>query len=385
MLLALALVALLMLRDSIAYVIRPFDPALALRINPGNAEVAASRAEQLLRDDPTRGAEAEALARRALRRSPVSAAGARMIATARDLAGDPSAARRLIAYSESLSQRDLPTQVWLIQDAVQHNDVRRALHHYDVALRSSEASKPLLFPVLLKALGQPAVVVELVETLAARPDWSTGFLERATADAQDLDGLAALIRGLAVHGYRVPDTVLAQASARMVDARRYDIAWQVYTIGNVHAARDMIRDPDFLRLGMVDGPFAWTAVAGEGLSVEPRRYSTRTTMAYRAATGVGGVVARQLLMLQAGDFRLSGVIPERAPGSPAPVLRLACANNGQPIANLSADASVFANAFTIPADCPAQWLEIAVNGGDDPLGASGAIGGLRVSLMRKHR
>ena len=385
LLFALGLAALLMLRDSLAYVVRPFDPALALRIDPENAEVAASRAEQLLRDDPASAAKAEALARRALRRSPVSAAGARMIAAARDIEGDPTAVRRLMAYSESLSQRDLPTQVWLIQDAVQHNDVKSALHHYDIALRSSEASKSLLFPVLIQAIGQPAVVAELVPTLAARPAWAASFLDRAARDAQDLEGLAAMLRGIASRGYAVPRAVLAEASARMVDARRYDIAWQTYAVGDAPAQRDMIRDPDFLRLGMADGPFAWTNVSGDGLSVEARGYGSHTALAYRASTGTGGVIARQLLMLRPGNFTLSGAVPERAPDSPAPALRLTCASSGQPITMLSADAPAFAKPFAISAGCPAQWLEIVVDGGDNPLGASGAVGGLHVSPSRERR
>jgi hypothetical protein len=385
LLLALVAVGLLMLRDSLAYVVRPVDPALALRINPDNAEVAASRAEQLLRDDPANRAAAEALARRALRRSPVSAAAARMIATARDVAGDPAAARRLMAYSESLSLRDLPTQVWLIQDAVQHNDVMGALHHYDVALRSSEASKPLLFPVLIKALDQPAVVAGLVGTLAAQPEWAGGFLDRAAREAPDLDGLAALIRGLALHGYKVPKAVTAQASARMVDARRYDTAWQVYAVSDVHAARGTIRDPDFVRFGMAEGPFAWTMISGNGLMAEPRGSGGHSVLAYRAMTGTGGVIARQLLMLQAGDFRLSGAAPERTSDAPPPVVRLTCASSGQVVATISANASTFAGPVIVPAACPAQWLEIVVDGGDNPLGSSGAVGELHISPARERR
>ena len=385
LLLALALTAALMLRDSLAYVVRPANPALALRINPGNSEVAASRAEQMLRDDPATGAEAEALARRALRRSPVSAAGARMIATARDVAGDPLAARRLMIYSESLSRRDLPTQVWLIQDAVQHNDISRALHHYDIALRSSDASKPLLFPVLVKALDQPAVVTGLVDTLAARPGWAAGFLGMAASQARDLNGLAALIQGIARRGYTVPNPVLAAASARMVEASRYDIAWQVYAVGAPFAARDLLRDPDFVLLGVAEGPFAWTAVPGNGLSVEPRRYGTRAALAYRAATGAGGVAARQLLMLPTGNFRLSGVVPDHSMGSPPAVLRLTCANNGPPIAAIPADAPAFTRPFAVPASCPAQWLDIVVDGGDSPLGTSGALGALHIARVPERR
>lgn len=378
-LVALALVASLILRDSLAYIIRPVDPGLALRIDPGNAEVAASRAEQLLRENPAYRAEAEALARRALRRSPVSAAGARMIATARDLAGDPAAARRLMAYSESLSQRDLPTQLWLIQDAVQRNDVAQALHHYDVALRSSDVSKVILFPVLVRALNQPAVVAGLVDTIVRRPAWAVGFLDQASRDAQDMAGLAALIGGLGRRGYAVPDAVLAEASARMADAGRFDAAWHVHAAGDPHAARVMIEDPDFTRIGEATGPFGWTAIPGNGLSIEPRQYGAQNALAYRAATGASGTVARQLLMLPAGGFRLSGMAPDRAEGSPPAMVRLTCAGSGVPLASVAANRTVFAGSFVVPSGCAAQWLEIVIDGGDNPTGTTGAIGRLQIA------
>lgn len=376
-LIALALVAVLMLRDSLAYIIRPADPALALRIDPGNAEVAASRAEQLLRENPANAAEAEALARQALRRSPVSAAGARMIATARDVAGDPVSTRRLMAYSESLSRRDLPTQVWLIQDSVQHDDVAGAIRHYDIALRSSDASKALLFPVLVSALGQPAVVAALTDTIAARPAWAPAFLEKAAREGQDMGGLAALITGLSRRGYTVPGPVQAEASARMVDAGQYQAAWHVYA-GSA-ASKAEVRDPDFARLGMTDGPFGWTVMPGNGLSVESRRYGAHDALAYRAATGAGGPVARQLLILPAGNFRLSGRVTDRAEGTPPATLRLTCAGSSTPIATVSADRLAFAQAFTVPSSCPAQWVEVVIDGGDNPLGATGAIGGLHIA------
>ena len=380
-LIALALVAVLMLRQSLAYVVRPADPGLALRIDPGNAEVAASRAEQLLRENPANRAEAEAVARRALRRSPVSAAGARMIATARDVAGDPVSARRLMAYSERLSRRDLPTQVWLIQDAVQHNDVARALHHYDIALRSSDASKALLFPVLIKALDQPDVVRGLVDILTARPNWGPSFLEQTYA-APNLDGFAALLRGLGARGYGVPPDVLAGAEARMVDAGRYEAAWQIYGTRHAHAARLAVRDPDFSRLGTSDGPFGWTILAGNGVSVEPRRFAGNDTLAYRAATGSGGVLARQLLILPAGTFRLSGVVPDIAEGSPPILIRLRCAGSDVPISTITAGAPSFTQAFSVPQACRAQWLDLVAEAGENPVGTSGAIGGLRITQER---
>jgi hypothetical protein len=164
----------------------------------------------------------------------------------------------------------------------------------------------------------------------------------------------------------------------MADAGLYGIAWEVFASAHPHAAPAAIHDPEFQRLGTVDGPFAWTIVPGNGLSVEQSRYGAHGALAYRALTGAGGVAARQLLMLPAGGFRLSGAVPERADGTTPPALRLTCAGSGQPIATIATDKPAFAQPFVVPAACPAQWLDVMVDGGDNPLGASGSIGSLRI-------
>ncbi|WP_116092024.1 hypothetical protein [Sphingomonas crusticola] len=382
LLIGLALLAVAMLRNSLAFIVRPIDPALALRIDPTNAEVAASRSEQLLRTDPSPANRtlSEQLARRALDRSPTSAAAARMLATTRDLAGDPSSARRLMRYSESLSRRDLPTQLWFIEDAVRRNDVPQALHHYDIALRGSVTTAPLLFPVLVAALAQPPVVEGLIDTLRAKPRWADAFLNQASHDARDFDGLARLLVGLARHGYPLPDTTIALATARMADAGRYDRAWETYSASRHGAVRSGLRDPDFARLGENATPFDWAILPGSGIAAEPRLEGPASRLAYHAATGAGGVVARQLLLLPRASYIVGGRAFNAAS---AAQLRLTCAGGGAviatiPIENGGEHGAAFASRVTVPAGCTAQWLEVVVDGGDDPAGSSGEISQLRV-------
>jgi hypothetical protein len=375
---ALGVVAVMMLRQSLADVVRPVDPALALAIDADNAEVAASRAEQLLRLDPSNRAEAEKFARRALRRSPVSASGARMLATARDVAGDLQMARELMAYAENRSRRDFPTQVWLIEEAVNHNDIPRALQHYDIALRSSEATKPFLFPVLVKAIGQPPVVDGLIDTLSARPLWADAFLVQAGHEATDLHGLARLIAGLAERDYPVPFEASGPASARMVEAARYEDAWAIYAAMHHGAVREGVRDHTFINTATDAGPFAWRIIVGDAVMASPRRYGAQNALAYAAETGSGGVVARQLLLLSGGRFQLAGRLFDRRPDSPPAQIRLTCANSGQAIASMPAAGAVFSQGFAVPTGCTAQWLEVVVDGGGSPLGASGVIGNLHV-------
>jgi hypothetical protein len=379
LLFALCVVAVLMLRASLANILRRIDPAVALSINPANGEAAEARAEQLMIESVANRSEAAALARRALDRSPVSAGAARILATAKLAGGNVDAARRLMTYSERVSRRDLPTQAWLIEDAVQRDDIPMALHHYDVALRSVDQAKALLLPILVKAIAQPPVVDSLIVTLAARPLWAPTFLDMAARDGRDFEGLARLLEGLARQGYSVPMSVTAQASARMVEAGYYDLAWRVYAAGHPHAARSIVRDPGFARIETDGaGPFEWSLVAANGLTAQPRRYGGQSVLSYNAATGAGGILARQLLLLPTGAARLAGRSYDSASSEARAQLRLTCANSGKSIMTMAANMANYAQGFVIPADCPAQWLDVTVDGGDSPLGTSGAIGGLHI-------
>ena len=55
----------------------------------------------------------------------------------------PGQGEALFHFASSLSRRDVPTQLWLIEDAVRKNDIPGALSHYDAALRSSLASQQI--------------------------------------------------------------------------------------------------------------------------------------------------------------------------------------------------------------------------------------------------
>ncbi|HWI85424.1 MAG TPA: hypothetical protein VNT42_03755, partial [Sphingomonas sp.] len=228
-----------------------------------------------------------------------------------------------------------------------------------------------------------AVVGPLIDTLAARPLWADPFLEQASREAPDPEGLTRLIVGLARRHYPLSATTVAQASARIADRGRYDLAWQVHRTGHPNAVRGQVQDPNFLAAGEAATPFGWSILGSNGVTAELRSYGAGNRLAYMAATGAGGPAARQLLLLPTGSFTLDAQASAIAADSPGPRLRLTCAGSGQIIAQVpttairAGDASLVGR-FSIPSRCPAQWLEVVIDGGDSPAGASGEIGPVRV-------
>jgi hypothetical protein len=368
-----------MLRNSLGFVLRKTAPALALRIDPDNDQILAGEAELMLRAAPTvaQAMRTEVLARRALRRSPISAQAVRMLATARDLQGDASGARSMMAYAERLSRRDLPTQLWLIQDAVDHNDIRGALHHYDIALRSSDFAQSLLFPVLEHALAQPSVIHELVQILAAQPVWKDDFLRAASREAQDLDGIASLLDELAARqASLIPAGVIAKVSARLVESGKFEPAWRLYLLGNPRASR-AVRDPNFAKLGQSENAFDWRMTGSSGLSAEPMARGSVRGLSYRAAAGAQGIMATQLMLLPPGRYQLQGRA-DMVVGPPA-LLQLIC-TGGAMIASQPVSNGLFGGQVVIPPDCAAQWLRIALAGPDGSGNATGIISAVGIAV-----
>ncbi|MFV3517295.1 hypothetical protein ACNJD8_22045, partial [Mycobacterium tuberculosis] len=74
------------------------------------------------------------IARQALVQDPTAVAAVATLGINAQLRGDTGPARRIFAYANQLSRRDLRTQLWAIEDAVSRNDIPGVLNNYDIAL-----------------------------------------------------------------------------------------------------------------------------------------------------------------------------------------------------------------------------------------------------------
>lgn len=169
--LAVAVLGYLSVSYTLANVVKASDPSRAHSLAPWDGRITALLSMKLVSGNPSPAdrARADQHAREALREDPTAVIAVQTLATDAVARGDIIAARRLFAYSERLSRRELPTQTWAVQDAVSRGDIRAALRHYDIALRTSGYASALMFPVLASAIAEPEVRSELIRTLAARP------------------------------------------------------------------------------------------------------------------------------------------------------------------------------------------------------------------------
>ena len=160
---ALTLVcALLSIQRTAGNVFAKRSPEVALRIAPFNAAALAISADRLIATDPIGKASAGAqLAERSLRTQALGASAVRILGYGAEVDRHPARAEALIKLSQRVSRRDLGAQLWLIERAVGTGDVPEALRHYDIALRTTDKTAQLLYPILTSALDEQAVMLPL--------------------------------------------------------------------------------------------------------------------------------------------------------------------------------------------------------------------------------
>lgn len=355
---------------SVEQVVGSRAPALARRWAPWSA--AARAADSVAHGQPGAGETewhtAQAEARAALNRDPTSVIAARSLGQIAALHNDLPRADRLFAYAEQLSRRDLLTELWMLEAQVRQGRVAGALVRYDRALRTNAAARPTLFPVLVLASGDPNVAPKLGGLLASRPPWGADFLAvMAESPHVPPNVLAAAVErahlAVAVPAERA---ALAATIRRLADAGAYELALRVFrqAIGGTDAG--LIRDGGFEREPLLP-PLDWSLAGEADLSATREPAANGMGLELRAENGRTGELARQLLVLSPGAYALSLV---QAGAGPDPLARavvaIGCANREAPLLTLPLGAAQRTRSiarFTVPMQCPGQWLTIAAPDG----------------------
>lgn len=314
-------------------------PGLALGIRPQHASANAHQADARISQNPTHPpiAEVRAEAVAALRRDPTLASPARDLGLIAAMRGDQARADALFGYSETMSRRDIPTQLWLIERRVAANDVSGALSHYGIALQVAPETSAQLFPVLTSALGQNDLVRPIAELVARGTSWNSDFLYYVNAHATNLPNAARLYFYL--RQFRaMPDRVqIFGLIARLLQAGDTDVAARVYTMLDPQWRRTDLQaqlDGGFDRQGDMP-PFGWDYGPGVGWrGAGPAGARGQVLFLTSPDTGVDSppvAGVRRLLLLSPGAYRLTGTVG-RSEGSGAGSIRieLACAPTGAP-------------------------------------------------------
>jgi hypothetical protein len=358
------------------------NPDLALSYVPDHPLALSRKADELFaqKQDPATLDRVEAMAKESLRGGALNPVAIRLLGYVADVRGDRKKARELMLLSQKVSRRDFGTQLWLIEDAVARNDKKQALYHYDIAMRTTPSSYPLLFPTLTGALEDPEVRDALAPIVRRAPVWLSAYLEEAIPNVPNPANLAEVLvkaGGLPdEEGFRaLSNTLLGQLAAK----NNFPAFKQYYLSlkGSNRAAFQSVA----LTKNTVNLPYpmvGWQTQenTGFGASFSQPDSKGRYSAAAYAASGERGEVMRKVLFLNPGDYRFEAQYSALEGISDAEVRwDMQCISAPANINTWFVDSPIrkgnFAHRrdFTIGKDCRSQLLLLHVAGGSGQLGA----------------
>lgn len=374
---------------AISGVTRTANPTLALRFMPGESLALAGQAEQLLvAEAQNPPAQVEALAKASLRNQALNPRALRVLGYFASARRDEKRARALIQLAERQSRRDAFTQLWLIEDAAQRGDIKGALTHYDIVLRTKPSIYSKLFPILLGALEDPSIRAALSHYIRTDEGWAPQFLTYATANSTNLPALVALV--IESGGLKDPEAAHLQdleLLKRLVAEKQFSEARQIYMhMRGASAARltDIAFDATDGRSQF--GPMGWqlSGEADSGAAITGGE-NGRPALSVFANAATTAAVARKLLFLRPGSYDFAATLSRFEGGEGSQLrwqLRCPTLAGDQPVWSLdSGGRSAKAN-LSVPQECTVQYLDIVPSGGSGADGLNATIGALSLRPAR---
>lgn len=368
--------------ETLGYVLMRADPKRAYALSPGDGRIAGVLARQIATNNDASSAyhrRADELARSALSAEPLAVAALTALAMDTQVAGNTAAARRLFVHSDRISRRELGTRLWLIEDSVTRDNIPGALRHYDIALRTERNARELLFPILSNAVSDPAIAGALVDTMAAKPAWTTAFLLNLPTSGAAPQTTAALFRQLMRRGIPIPPEAQAGTINALFASGAFDEAWAFYRNIRPGAVRTESRNADFRMQPEAASLFDWkTMLDNSQMTASVLNSTEGGVLDFSAPATVGGVVAEQAQVLPPGNYRLAGTAQDLSSNTAlAPYWQLACAD-GQELGRvpmiIKADGKgTFDGNIAVPSTCRAQMLRLVIRPVSDVGGVTGQI------------
>jgi hypothetical protein len=316
-------------------------------------------------------ASAGANARRALMLEPGNVIAARALGIIAGLNGDEPGMVRALTYSETLSRRDRPTQLGLIELSVQKEDITGALRHYNRALRTSK-SLPILLSTMISASSDPEILSGVVKLLRDRPVWRSAFLVQMVDEQTPPDTVLGFLRALRLDPADAFERqILSRAVGKLVGQDRV-----ADVVALLPKTPGLIRNGGFENENMFP-PLDWALVDDANLNgvIEAGPAGRGQVLYAEAHNGRGGKVAEEVVSLSQGKYRITFVAGDVTSGA-APKITLNCGNDDtrilasvMPSVTGPAGKIVASQVFSVRPNCSVQRIKVIMQGsieGDTP-------------------
>lgn len=375
---------------SLAYMMRGSSPQRAHALAPWDGRISALFSEHM--SGPQASVvdrkRADELARLALRQDPTAVAAVATLGINAQLRDDTSVARRIFAYSEKLSRRDLRSRIWANEDAVARNNISDALRNYDIALRTSRVAPDLLFPLLASAIAEIEIRRALVQTLIQRPAWGDQFIGFVSGNSPNARATANLYEALHRRGIALPTGSSAALIQRLLGEGHAEDAWHLYATIMPGVDRRAARDPSFTVNPASPTPFDWQPVTDSGVSATIQRGEQGGIFDFAVPSNLGGPLLHQTQMLSPGNYVIEGrSVGINEAEDALPYWTLLC-GEGRELGRITVPNSAHSNGFftgrfTVPTGCLVQQLTLIARPSEQLSGLSGQIDYVRLRPIER--
>jgi hypothetical protein len=210
-------------------------------------------------------------------------------------------------------------------------------------------------PYIAAYARDPSTWPQLRQILASNSDLESAALLALAGDASNADAAMAL----ADEAHRTSTIAWVPAMlSTLVQSGQYEKAHAIWSkVSHVHIGPGQtIYDPAFADAS-APPPFNWELMSS-AVGLAERQPGGKLHVIFYGQQD--GLLARQLLLLAPGSYRLSMVAAGDLGRSKALTWSIRCDRAQTPFSAVSLD--VVAKkpwTFTVPGDCPAQWLELS--------------------------
>jgi len=291
-----------------------------------------------------------------------------------DTAGEADVAKEAFLAAQWRDPRSMPAAYFLANYYFRAGRPLEGLRQTAVLAQLSPRGIDAVAPFVATYARDRSNWPKMRALFAAQPGMESGVLVALAQDARNADAILAI----ADADHRAPDSnwlrILLGNLVAGGDYARAKLLWS--SIGGGRDGSDLVFDSSFSTPGPPP-PFNW-ALTSSTLGLAEREAGNRLHVIFYGNDD--GVLARELVTLPAGAYRqqmqLAGapVHPEALRWS------MRCDKSTETFASIGIDeAARHGWSFQVPANCPAQWLELSGRSGDVAQQSEVTITGFRLT------
>ena len=371
-----AILALQVLRQGVVDAFAGAAPRVASAVWPGHPDVEITRgmieiAERTRQGRPvTDSAIARVFA--AARSAPLAPEPYLVRGIQAQLAGDFGSAERAFLAAKERDPVSLPARYFLADQYLRRGDAQAGLREIAVLARLAPGGVTSLAPYVAAYARQRAVWPQLRALFRAEPQLERAALQALAADPANAETVMALATRRGPGADWLPAMI-----GSLVKAKKYAEARRLWaSVAGVEGhERQFLYDGDFAR-AEAPPPFNW-ALTSSAVGLAERVRGGGLHVIYHGRED--GVLAAQMILLPPGRYRMDA--PAGGTRSDALHWALQCASDGRELARRAVKDMAGGWVFDVPADCPAQRLQLVGSAGDMPQPADVTIRSARLQRV----